>query len=107
MWKKLKIRYGLTDFILIPQASGTLHCNASAALLYPAYRRRISLQYICRLSVCKHRLCFFVSDAFAFGFSDKTGTAFIVHGLYFDKLCACTCFLIKKTCAFCHEKETV
>ena len=121
MWKKLKIRYGLTDYqiALLRYLLFTFLSESSKlflilflyrkhlALLYPAYRRRISLQYICRLSVCKHRLCFFVSDAFAFGFSDKTGTAYIVHGLYFDKLCACTCFLIKKACAFCHEKETV
>jgi len=129
MWEKLKGRYNLTDyqiallryllftflsessklfhFILIPQTSGTVHCNTFISLLYPAHSWRISLQYICWLSVCKHRLCFFVSVASAADFFNENSTDFIVHGLHFDKLCACTCFLIKKTCAFCHEKETV
>ena len=94
-------------FILIPQTSGTVHCNTFISLLYPAHSWRISLQYICRLSVCKHRLCFFVSDASAADFFNENSTDFIVHGLHFNKLCACTCFFIKKTSAFCCEKETI
>ena len=128
MWEKLKERYNLTDyqiallryllftflsessklfFILIPQTSGTVHCNTFISLLYPAHGWRFPLQYICRLSAGKYRFCSLMPDTSAVGFFNENSTDFIVHGLHFNKLCACTCFFIKKTSAFCCEKETI
>ena len=97
----------LTPFILIPQTPGTVHCNTFISLLYPAHSWRISLQYICRLSAGKYRFCSLMPDTSAAGFFNENSTDFIVHGLHFNKLCACTCFFIKKTSAFCCEKETI
>ena len=126
MWEKLKGRYNLTDYqiALLRYLLFTFLSESSklffilflyrrhlalciATLLFLCCIRRTAGGFHCRLSVCKHRLCFFVSDASAADFFNENSTDFIVHGLHFNKLCACTCFFIKKTSAFCCEKETI
>ena len=113
MWKKLKIRYGLTDYqiALLRYLLFTFLSESSKLfLILFLYRKHLALCIATLLLLCCIRRtaggfhcntyagCLFVSIGYAF---------LCLTLLPFDKLCACTCFLIKKACAFCHEKETV